>query len=72
MVHPGEPEIPLYPGGADHSHLASHHPGQPPASGPREQMLIVDYDKWGYRINNWYVPLDADDEARHNAELRLE
>lgn len=50
----------------------------PPAPGtvsltleiPREQMLIVDYDKWGYRINDWYVPLDAEDEARHDAELR--
>lgn len=37
---------------------------------PADQMLVVDYDKWGYRINDWYVPLDAEDEARHNEELR--
>lgn len=37
---------------------------------PADQVLVVDYDKWGYRINDWYVPLDAADEARHDEELR--
>ncbi len=37
---------------------------------PADQVLVVDYDRWGYRINDWYVPLDAEDEARHDAELR--
>lgn len=37
---------------------------------PRGQMCILDYDKWGYRVNDWYVPLDAQDELRHNEELR--
>ena len=36
---------------------------------PREALFIVDYDKWGYRVNDWYVPKDAADEAAHNAEL---
>lgn len=50
----------------------------PPAPGtisltleiPAEQVLVVDYDKWGYRINGWYVPLNKADEARHDDELR--
>ena len=36
---------------------------------PDEVLMIVDYDKWGYRVNHWYVPLDADDERAHNEEL---
>ena len=38
---------------------------------PLEQMLIIDYDKWGYRINCWYIPLDAADEASYNQQLKL-
>lgn len=37
---------------------------------PREQVLIVDYHRWEYRVNDWYVPLNAEDEAQHNAELQ--
>ena len=37
---------------------------------PRDKLIIVDADKWGYRVNDWYVPLDAADERRHNEELR--
>lgn len=37
---------------------------------PADQVLTVDYDRWGYRINDWYVPLDEEDEAIHNAELK--
>ena len=36
---------------------------------PRDALFIVDYDKWGYRVNDWYVPKDAADEAAHNEEL---
>ena len=36
---------------------------------PESSVMIVDYDKWGYRVNHWYVPLDADDERAHNEEL---
>ncbi|MGI6754935.1 MAG: DUF3841 domain-containing protein [Atopobiaceae bacterium] len=37
---------------------------------PRESMCIIDYNKWGYRVNDWYVPLDSADEDRHNAALK--
>ncbi len=36
---------------------------------PEDEMVVVDYDKWGYRVNHWYVPLDAEDERRWNEEL---
>ncbi|WP_350454133.1 DUF3841 domain-containing protein [Slackia heliotrinireducens] len=36
---------------------------------PDEHLYLLDYDKWGYRVNLWYVPLDSEDEARHNEEL---
>ena len=36
---------------------------------PRDALFIIDYDKWGYRVNDWYVPRDAADEAAHNEEL---
>lgn len=36
---------------------------------PRDQIAIIDGDRWGYRVNNWYVPLDLADEEAHNAEL---
>ena len=50
----------------------------PPAPGtmsftldvPEESLFILDYDKWGYRVNHWYVPRDAADEAAHNEELK--
>lgn len=37
---------------------------------PDEHVFLLDYDKWGYRVNYWYVPVDAADEAAHNAELK--
>lgn len=37
---------------------------------PEDQLFIVDYDKWGYRVNNWYVPNDPEDERRHDEELK--
>ena len=36
---------------------------------PEEALLITDAERWGYRVNQWYIPLDQEDERRHNAEL---
>ena len=36
---------------------------------PEEALMLIDYDRWGYRVNHWYVPRDAEDERRHNEEL---
>lgn len=37
---------------------------------PRDSLFIIDYDKWGYRVNHWYIPESAEDERRYNEELR--
>ena len=37
---------------------------------PREQLLITDMNKWGYRVNYWYIPTDPADEERHLDELQ--
>lgn len=37
---------------------------------PEDHMVIVDYDKWGYRVNHWYVPKDEADERAHDEELK--
>lgn len=36
----------------------------------REHVVITDFDKWGYVVNYWYVPLDKEDEKKHNEELK--
>lgn len=36
---------------------------------PEECLFVLDYDRWGYRLNYWYVPAGDADEAAHNAEL---
>lgn len=36
---------------------------------PDDSLYILDYDRWGYRVNLWYVPRDEADESAHNAEL---
>ena len=36
---------------------------------PRDEVCIIDYNKWGYRVNDWYVPKDPEDERKHNEEL---
>ena len=36
---------------------------------PEEALLITDVERWGYRVNQWYIPLDQEDERRHNSEL---
>ena len=46
----------------------------PPAPGtvsftleiPADHIVIADMDKWGYRVNYMYVPVDPADERRHN------
>ena len=36
---------------------------------PENVLFMLDYDRWGYRVNHWYVPRNAADEAAHNKEL---
>lgn len=50
----------------------------PPAPGtvsftldiPEDRIVVLDIDKWGYRVNYMYVPTDPEDERRHNEELK--
>ena len=37
---------------------------------PREKLMIVDYERWGYQLNDMYVPASPEDEKAHNDELR--
>ena len=37
---------------------------------PREQLVITEVERWGYRVNYMYIPLDAEDEKEHEAELK--
>lgn len=37
---------------------------------PREEVLLCNNEAWGYRVNYWYIPLDKEDEKRHNEELK--
>ena len=37
---------------------------------PRDELCIIDYNKWGYRVNDFYVPKDEADERAHNQELQ--
>ena len=67
---PPEAKFPVWLALTDAQRLA-------PASGtisltldvPEESIKIIDYDRWGYRVNHWYVPRDAADEAAFNKEL---
>lgn len=36
---------------------------------PREKLLIIDMEKWEYRGNAMYVPVDQEDRARFQAKL---
>ncbi|MCT4605754.1 MAG: DUF3841 domain-containing protein [Marinisporobacter sp.] len=36
----------------------------------RKDVVITDFDKWGYVVNYWYVPIDQQDEKKHNEELK--
>ena len=37
---------------------------------PEGEYLICNFDKWGYRVNYFYVPLDEADENAHMEELK--
>ncbi|PAB58783.1 DUF3841 domain-containing protein [Anaeromicrobium sediminis] len=37
---------------------------------PKDYVVITDQEKWGYVINYWYVPLNKEDERKHNEELK--
>jgi hypothetical protein len=36
---------------------------------PSKEVLLCNYDAWGYIVNYFYVPLDEADKARHREEL---
>ena len=36
---------------------------------PSKEVLLYNYDAWGYTVNYFYVPLDEADKARHKDEL---
>lgn len=36
---------------------------------PEDMYILCNMNYWGYRVNYWYIPLDAEDEARHVQEL---
>ena len=37
---------------------------------PKDKLVIVDYERWGYQLNDMYVPSSPQDENEHNAELK--
>lgn len=37
---------------------------------PREKVAICNMEAWGYVVNYWYVPLDANDAKNHAEELK--
>lgn len=37
---------------------------------PDQEVIICNMNAWGFRVNYWYVPVDAEDEKRHNDELK--
>lgn len=37
---------------------------------PKEEFILCNYDGWGYVVNNFYVPLDTEDEKRHIEKLK--
>lgn len=37
---------------------------------PDELVLITDAEGWGCRVNYWYLPQNAEDGRRHEAELK--
>lgn len=36
----------------------------------RKNVIYTDVDKWGYVVNYFYLPIDLEDEERHNEELK--
>ncbi len=37
---------------------------------PRDEVLICNYDAWGYCVNYWYIPENETDAKRHADELK--
>lgn len=37
---------------------------------PEEKVLVIDMEKWDYRVNNMYVPKDADDRRAFEDKLK--
>ena len=37
---------------------------------PEGSYLACNMEGWGYRVNYWYVPLDAEDDRKHREELK--
>jgi len=37
---------------------------------PRDLVVVTDVERWGYRVNYMYIPLDEDDARRHDEELK--
>ena len=50
----------------------------PPLSGsvcleleiPRDLVVLTDVERWGYRVNYLYIPMDEKDRDAHEAELK--
>lgn len=36
----------------------------------RKDVIYTDVNKWGYVVNYFYLPIDPEDERRHNEELK--
>ena len=36
----------------------------------RKDVIYTDVNKWGYVVNYFYLPIDNEDEERHNEELK--
>jgi hypothetical protein len=36
----------------------------------RKDVIYTDVDKWGYIVNYFYLPIDPEDEEKHNEELK--
>ena len=37
---------------------------------PADEIVVIDYNKWGYALNYMYVPDDDDDEREFNEKLK--
>ena len=37
---------------------------------PRDLVVLTDVERWGYRVNYLYIPLDEKDRDAHEAELK--
>lgn len=36
---------------------------------PSKEVLLCNYDAWGYVVNYFYLPLDEEDKAKHKGEI---